>query len=370
MSQPLMHLLTAKWHPPVIGVLAELEIADHLTDGPRTAETLAARTGAHPKALYRLLRAAVSLGVFTQDDEGRFALNDTAGALRSDAPGSLRAAAIMFGREPLWAPYARIRHSAMTGEPAFDQVYGVSIYEFLAGHPEEAGVFGAAASEFHAQAIAQIAAAHDFSRYGTVVDVGGGAGTLLAAVLQRHPAVRGVLFDRPEIVEQAGPAFDKAGLSDRVDLVGGDFFRSVPPGDALLIKSCLHNFADDQATAILRVMRQAMPADGTLLVAETLVPSGNGPHYAKLDDVEMLVIAGGADRDDHEYADLLAAGGFTVRRPVLPDRGPADILTRPLGRIGDAVPAGVGPCCKGVGVARRAARKGCRVWWDGSSASE
>jgi hypothetical protein len=313
-TQPLMNLLTAKWHPPVIGVLAELGIADQLTDGPRTAESLAGATGAHPKALYRLLRAAVSLGVFTQDDQGRFALNETGAGLRSDVPGSLRAAAMMFGREPFWTPYARIRHSAMTGEPAFDQVYGMSIYEFLSGHPEEAGVFGAAAAEFHAQAITRIAAAHDFSRYGTVVDVGGGSGTLLAAVLRRHPTVRGVLFDLPEVVEQARPVFDKAGLSDRVDLVGGDFFRSVPPGDALLIKSCLHNFADDRATAILRVLRQAMPADGTLLVAETVVPTGNEAHYAKLDDVEMLVLAGGADRDEREYAELLAAGGFTVER--------------------------------------------------------
>ena len=132
----------------------------------------------------------------------------------------------------------------------------------------------------------------------------------------------------PRSIEQAGPVFDKAGLSDRVDLAGEDFFRSVPPGDALLIKSCLHNFADDQATAILRVLRQAMSDDGTLLVAETVVPGGNGPHYAKLDDVEMLVIAGGADRDEHEYAHLLCgrrlhrAAHDTVRRPVLPDRGP------------------------------------------------
>ena len=153
-------------------------------------------------------------------------------------PGSLRAAAVMFSREPFWAPYAQIRHSVLTGEPGVDQVYGMSIYEFLSRHPEEAGVFGAAAAGFHAQAIAEIAAAHDFSRYGTVVDVGGGTGTLLAAVLQRYPTVRGVLFDRPEVIEQARATFDKAELTGRVDLVGGDFFESVPHGDALLICSC------------------------------------------------------------------------------------------------------------------------------------
>src|SRR6185437_12557928 len=166
-----MRLLAAKWVPPVIGVLADLGIADHLTAGPLPAGTLASRVGAHPGALYRLLRAAVGE------------------CLRSDAPGSLRPAAMMFGLEPFWVPYARIRHSVMTGEPAFDQVYGTSVYQYLSGHPDQASLFGAAAAGFHAQAIAQIAGAHDFSCYGTVVDVGGGTGTLLAAILRRHPAV-------------------------------------------------------------------------------------------------------------------------------------------------------------------------------------
>jgi SAM-dependent methyltransferase len=303
----LMRLLTAKWYPPLIAVLAELGVADALADGPRSAPSLADAVGAHPGALRRLLRAAVSIGVFTHDGEGRFGLNATAACLRSDVPGSLRPAAMLFGHEPFWTPYARIRHSALTGEPAFDQVYGMSVYDYLGRHPDEAGVFGAAAASFHAQAIDDIAAGHDFGRYGTVVDVGGGTGALLGAILQRHPSVRCVLFDRPDVVA----AFTG---DDRVERVAGDFFESVPRGDALVVKSCLHNFADEQAVALLRVLRRAVPDDGVLLVAETVVPAGDGPHYAKLDDVEMLVIAGGADRDEHEYTRLLAAGGFSVRK--------------------------------------------------------
>jgi hypothetical protein len=309
----LMRLLTTKWVPPVIGALAELKIADLLADGPRSAKDLAGELGAHPTALYRLLRAAVSVGVFTEDD-GLFALNPVADWLRSDAPGSLQPAAVMFSLEPFWAPYARIRHSVMTGEPAFDQMYGTSIYRYLSEHPEQARLFGAAAATFHAQAITHIADGHDFSRYGTVVDVGGGSGTLLAAILQRHPAVRGILFDQPDMVEKASETFERTGLTDRVELVGGDFFESVPSGDALLIKSCLHNFPDDKATQILRAMRRAMSDQATLLVAETVIPAGNDPHYAKLDDVEMLVIAGGSDRDEREYTQLLAAGGFAVQQ--------------------------------------------------------
>jgi hypothetical protein len=309
----LMRLLTTKWLPPVIGVLAELKIADLLADEPRSAKDLACELGAHPTALYRLLRAAVSAGVFTEDD-GRFALNPVADCLRSDVPGSLQPAAVMFSLEPFWAPYARIRHSVMTGEPAFDHMYGTSIYRYLSEHPEQARLFGAAAATFHAQAITHIADGHDFSQYGTVVDVGGGSGTLLAAILQRHPAVRGILFDQPDVVEKASETFERTGLTDRVELVGGDFFESVPSGDALLIKSCLHNFPDEKATQILRVMRRAMSDQATLLVAETVIPAGNDPHYAKLDDVEMLVIAGGSDRDECEYAQLLAAGGFAVEQ--------------------------------------------------------
>lgn len=312
----LMRLLTAKWYPPVIGVLAELGVADHLAEGPRSAESLAAAVGAHPRALHRLLRAAAAFGVFTDTGDGRFALNPTADTLRSDRPGSLRPAAMMFALEPFWAPYARIRHSVTTGRPAFDELYGTSVYDYLARHPGDAACFAAAAAAFHARAIEQIAAAHDFSGYRTVVDVGGGTGSLLAAVLRRHPDVRGVLFDRPDVVAGAAGTFAEAGLSDRVDLVGGDFFASVPGGDAMLVKSCLHNFDDEQAVAILRVLRRGMADTATLLVAETVVPAGPGPHYAKLDDVEMLVIAGGADRDEQEYASLLSAGGFTVDRTV------------------------------------------------------
>jgi SAM-dependent methyltransferase len=309
----LMRLLVTKWITPVIGVLADLGVADELVAGPRTAEELAGSVGAHPVALRRLLRAAVSIGVFTTDGaDDRFALNAAAECLRSDAPDGLRAAATVFALEPFWAPYARIRHSVTTGEPAFDEMFGMSVYDYLATQPDKAALFGAAAATFHAEAIARVAAEHDFTAYGTVVDVGGGTGTLLASVLRRHPGVRGVLFDLPDVVDAARATFEPD-LRLRVELVAGDFFREVPPGDAFLLKSCLHNFADDRAVDLLRAIRRAAPDGGRLLVAETVVPFGAGPHYAKLDDVEMLVIAGGADRDEHEYARLLDAAGFTVR---------------------------------------------------------
>lgn len=306
----LMRLLTAKWHTPVVAVLADLGVADQLAGGPRTAAELAAAVGAHPGALRRVLRAAAALGLFTVDGEGRFGLTPTSECLRSDLPGSLRPAAAMFGLEPFWSPYAHIRHSVVTGEPAFDKVFGTPIYRYLADHPEHAATFGAAAAAFHERGIEEIAAGHDWSRYRTVVDVGGGTGALLAAILRGHPGVRGVLFDTPEVVERARATF--TGLADRAELVAGDFFVSVPAAGAYVVKSCLHNFTDDRAVDLLRAIHRAMPAGARLLVAETVVPADGGPHYATFDDVEMLVIAGGADRDEREYAALLAAGGFTV----------------------------------------------------------
>jgi hypothetical protein len=310
----LMSLLTAKWSPPIVGVLAELRVADQLVDGPKTPQALAAAAGAHPIALRRVLRAAASLGVFAEDDQGRFALTPMADLLRSDAPGSLHAAAVLFTLEPFWTPYAHIKHSVLTGEPAFDAVYGTDIYKYFAEHPEQAALFGAAVASFHAEGIADITATHDFARYDTVVDVGGGTGAQLAAILSANPGVRGVLFDQPHVIEHARTAATFDGLTDRVEFVAGDFFQSVPAGDALLIKSCLHNFGDEQVIEILRAMRRAMEPHATLLVAETIVPAGNGRHYAKLDDIEMLVIAGGADRDEREYTELLAAGGFDVQQ--------------------------------------------------------
>jgi hypothetical protein len=275
----LMSLLTAKWLPPIVGVLAELRVADHLADGPKTPQALAGVVGAHPTALRRVLRAAASLGVFAEDDHGRFALTPMAQWLRSDVPGSLQPAAVLFTE-----------------------------------HPEQAALFGATAASFHAQGIADIAATHDFARYETVVDVGGGTGDLLATILKANPSVRGVLFDQPDVIEQARTAATFDGLTDRVEFVAGDFFQSVPGGDALIVKSCLHNFGDEQVIQILQAIRRAMPSHATLLVAETVVPTGNDQHYAKLDDIEMLVIAGGADRDEREYSQLLAAGGFDVHQ--------------------------------------------------------
>ncbi|MBF6214064.1 methyltransferase [Nocardia puris] len=303
-------LLAGKWVVPVIGAVAELGIADLVADGPVEVAELAKSSGTHENSLHRLLRAAASIGVVSADGDTRYGPTALSECLRADVPGSLRAAAIMFAMDPFWSPYARIRHSVTTGEPAFDLHFGTTIYDYLRDHPEHARVFGSAAAAFHAEAIRSVPHAFDFSPYATVADIGGGTGALLGAVLGANPGVRGVLLELPEVAECAEKYLAAAGLEERVDIVPGDFFVGVPRADAYLIKSCLHNFPDDRVVEALRVIRSAIPDGAPLLVIETVIPPGDGRHYSKFDDIEMLVIAGGADRTRAQWSGLLAAAGF------------------------------------------------------------
>jgi len=311
--QELMGLLIGKWVPPVLATLAELGIADEVAEKALTAEELAERVGAQPRALYRVLRAAASVGVFEEDADGRFGLTELAGLLRSDVPGTLRDAARMFALEPFWTPYAQLTHTVRTGETAFDRVFGQPIYEYLGEHPDAAAVFGGTVATFHGQAMAPIVASYDFSPYDVVVDVGGGSGGLLVELLRTYPAMRGVLFELESVLPEATTFLAGAGMTDRVEFVAGDFFAAVPDGDAYLIKSCLHNFSDEQVIEILRVLGRA---GAPVLIVETMIPAGNTPHYSKFDDIEMMAIAGGADRTEREWAALVDAAGLTPRAVV------------------------------------------------------
>ncbi|MEV6276736.1 methyltransferase [Nocardia sp. NPDC051832] len=300
-----MTYLTGKWIPPVLATLAELGVADAVAEKPLTPAELADRLDVRPRELYRVLRAAASIGVFAEDAAGRFGLTETARWLRSDVPGSLRFAARMFALEPFWAPYARLTHTVRTGEPAFDAVYGQGIHQYLHENPEVAAIFGQAASAFHGQAMVPIAGAYEFPPHGTIVDVGGGSGALLAAVLRRNPDARGILFDQEPVLPVARETL--AEFAGRVQLVAGDYFAEVPAGDVYVIKSCLHTLPDDDVIAVLTVLRKR---SAPVLIVETMIPAGNEPHYAKFDDIEMMAVAGGADRTEHEWSALAAAAGF------------------------------------------------------------
>jgi O-methyltransferase domain/Dimerisation domain len=298
-----------------IAVAARLGLADRLHDGPRSAETLAEAAGVEAVALRRLMRALASEGVFAETADGNFETTALGDMLRSDAPSSLREVAMLYGEPWLWQAYGDLLHSVRTGRPAFEHVHGQSFYGFLQEQPGPSAVFQRAMSGFTAHEVAAISSACDLSTARTVVDVGGGHGALMTAVLGRHPALHGIVLDLPEVIGGARYALGETGLSERCQCVGGDFFEAVPSGgDVYLMKSVLHNWGDDDAMRILRVCRRAMQEEARLIVAERVVPKGNGACEAKLFDINMMVTVGGQERTLDEYRELMNAAGLRLIR--------------------------------------------------------
>jgi hypothetical protein len=325
-SQALLQMTAGHWISQAIYVAAKLGIADLLRDGAKSSEELAQSTETHPRALYRLLRALASVGVFREGKDGCFELTPRAACLQSDVPGSLRAVAIMRGEPYFWRPCGRLLHSVQTGQPAFDDIYGMGLFTYLAQHPQDATTFNQAMLANVAQKHTAAANAYDFSQFRRVVDVGGGQGALLTAILTTHPQVRGVLFDQPHVVEVARPHITAAGLAQRCELVSGDFFASVPAGgDAYTLSEILHDWDDPQATVILRNIRKAMPEHGKVLILEHVIPAGNDPDEGKLRDLTMLVILGGVERTENEFRMLLREAGFRLTG-VTPTPSPMSVI--------------------------------------------
>lgn len=307
-------------------VAARLNLAGHLIDGPQSAEDVAARVGADSTSLHRLMRALTSLGILAEAGGGRFGVTPLGRLLAPDVPNSLGGLAILYGDEWLWKAYGRMLHSVRTGQTAFAQVHGMSLFEFLDTHPDAAAQFQAAMNAYSRLEVSAILEAYTFPEGATVVDVGGGHGTLLAALLTAHPSMTGVLFDQPSVVENAGRVFADARVSSRATVVGGDFFSELPArGDLYLLKSVLHNWPDGDAERILQCCRRAMSPRARLLIAERVVPPGNVPSEAKLFDINMLVILGGKERTEEEYRELLRRAGFSLVQ-VIATKSPHSLI--------------------------------------------
>jgi hypothetical protein len=301
----------------LIYVAAKLGLADRLEHGPQTPQQLAHAVGAGPRALYRLLRALASLGVFVETADGAFALTPLAHLLQSNVAGSLRSLALLYGEEWLWQAYGGMLYSVQTGQPAFEQAHGQPLYDYLHDHPSAAALFNQAMSAYSAQEAAAILAAYDFSGASRVVDVGGGHGALLSALLHEHPHLSGILLDLAPVVAGAQRQLADAGLAGRATCVAGDFFEALPSGgDVYLLKSVLHNWDDAAAPRILRTCRQAMARHARLLVVERVIPPGNTSAEAKLFDINMMVVVGGQERTEREYDTLFQAAGFNLTRVI------------------------------------------------------
>jgi len=323
-EQILDRMIVGSWVTQAIHVAAEVGIADLLAAGSRTAGELARATKTDADSLYRVLRALASVGIFCEDGEGRFSLTPMGELLATDAPGSKRALARMAGAE-FYRSWGELLHSVETGGAAFDKVFGRPFFRYMDGNPERWQLYDSAMNGIHDSETMPVLEAYDFSAFGTIVDVGGGNGLALSAILRQHPKARGVLFDLPEVAERAREVIGACGLSERCRVVGGDFFEAVPSsGDAYLMRHVLHDWDDDQAVSILRKCREAMRPEGRVLVVETVIPSGNGPCFGKWLDLMMLVV-GGRERTREQYADLFSTAGLELAR-VLPTAHEVSVL--------------------------------------------
>lgn len=328
----MLEIATGHFRSQAIYVAAALGIADLLEDGPKNCGELSRAAGAHPEALYRLLRALVSIGVFERNKNGDFQLNRLASTLLRNSPNSVRNAALLAGARFHWDSWSHLSYSVLTGKCAFEHVHGAELFDYLRGNAAAAAVYEGwmtRASEMQVRAVVE---SYDYARFGTIVDVGGGHGALLAAILNSNPAVRGILFDLPEIIRDARIIAD-SGLDARCSGQAGDMFESVPRGgDLYILKTVIHDWSDGLAVRILGNCREAMTAGSRLLLIESVVPEGNGPHPSKFMDLNMLVLThGGRERTIGEYRALFEAGGFELAQ-VIATRSPMSLL--------EGIPAG------------------------------
>ncbi len=317
LEQTFFQMLTGYWISKAIYVAARLGVADMLKDGPKSTEELAARTGTHAPTLYRLLRALSGVGVFTDKGDGRFASAPLSKFLESGR-GSMRAMTLHAMETASWRAWDGLLEAVETGETAFLHEHGVEVFAYYAEHPESSEPFNAAMVELSEVVGAAVVEAYDFSRFEKIVDVGGGHGGLLTAILKASEQPRGVIFDLPQVAEGARRAMQTEGLSERVEIEGGDFFESVSAGgDAYVLKFIIHDWDDERAVAILKNVRRAMRDDARLLLVEAVVPEGaGGAPFSKLIDLQMLVMTGGRERTATEYRELLKRAGFEMTRVV------------------------------------------------------
>jgi hypothetical protein len=325
-------LIAGYWVSRLIYVAARLNLADLLKDGPRTADDLAARTGGNGPALYRMLRTLSSYGVFTETPGRRFKLTALGSTLRSDTPASMHGFALFLIGSPVWNAWEDLEFAARTGQLPFDRLYGKPFYGYLNEHPENLKIFGEAMTSLsgteNPEFVAAFQKVYEPGRVRTLIDVGGGFGSLLALILKKNARLKGVLFDLPAVIERARQDrhLTAAGIAGRCSFGGGDMFESVPRGaDAYVMKYILHNWDDEHCVKLLRNCRQAMNAGGRILVADSVLPPAEKPDWGKLLDIQMMVVVPGKERTREEFAALFKRAGLRLTR-IIPTRCPLSLI--------------------------------------------
>jgi hypothetical protein len=325
-AQRLLAVATGFWLSRALYVAAKLGIADLIGDSGRRPDDLAEGIGVNTDALRRVLRALASVGIFTEDREGSFANTPDSEGLKAETPHSLRAFIVMLGEKESWRAWEEILHSVRTGEPAFTKAFGCSLFEYLDRNPAAARNFDEGLLSRGAQEDDAIRRGYDFTGAAQIVDVGGGRGSLLSALLRSYPATRGILYERAHVAQAAEDAFEEE-LRFRCQFAAGDFLAGPLPcgADIYILKKVLHDWSNEQAVRILRTCHAAMSDRSILLVIEPVVPLGNEPSPAKLLDLFMLVWPGGRERTEAEHRELLTSADLSVAR-VIPTGLPISIL--------------------------------------------
>jgi len=309
----------------LVCMAGELGIADHLKDGPRTVEELAQGTGTDAPSLFRVLRALASLGIFAERNDGRFELTPLAEYLRSDVPGSMRPWARYGAAEWQWNLWSALIHTVRNGKTFYENEHQMRFFEWFEKRPDASAIFDGAMSSMSTLVNPAIVAGYDFSGVGSLVDVAGGEGSLLAGILRANPHLKGTLFDQPHVVVHARDVRSPE-LSGRCEVVGGNFFESVPTGhDAYLLKWIIHDWSDEESLVILRNCRRAMERGKRLLLVEMVLQPGNEPFFGKLMDIAMMLTTGGRERTEAEYRTLYGQAGFSLER-VVPTASPFCIV--------------------------------------------
>jgi len=310
----MMQMITGYWVSACIYAVAKLGIADLLASGPLDVENLAQRTQTDSDGLYRVLRALSSVGVFQESPQKRFEQTPLSALLVSNVPGSVRYMAIMMGEEH-YHVWGNLLTSLKTGDRAFEMVYGMPVFDYFEKNPESGEIFNNAMTNFASGMHSAVINVYDFSRFQTLVDVGGGHGALLTNILHRVPTLKGILFDLPHVVEGASIAPD---LTERFQKASGDFFQpNLPSADAYILSTVIHDWSDELALKILKNIHAAMSDNGTLLLVENVVEADNQLHFGKFLDINMLLMTeGGRERTSEEFRVLYEQAGFELTQIV------------------------------------------------------
>jgi len=327
-GEHILQLSTGYMASMSIHIVAKLGIADLLQHGARSVAELAAATATNEDRLYRVLRALASVGVFAETGPRKFALTPAAETLRSDVQGSVRPMA-MWMNDPLhFRVYAEMMHSVRTGQTTFEHLMGKPVFEYLPTEPAESEVFNDAMTCFSGMTLPAVLESYDFSGIGTLMDVAGGHGALLRAILNRYPSMRGIVIDLEHVIQGARQLPENQAIAHRCEFLDVDFFAAVPAhADAIIMKHIIHDWDDPEATTILKNCRKALTGKpgAKVILVEPVISSGNSPELGKFIDLEMMVFPGGRERTEEEFRRLFASAGLRLSR-IIPTASPVCVV--------------------------------------------